>query len=51
MPIDSDDLVWSEGYRAFGSSSTNPYLLGSHAYYKWNEGYDDAQYDSNTLNI
>lgn len=51
MPIDSDDLVWSEGYRAFGSPATNPYLPGTHAYDKWEEGYNDAASDVAALNL
>lgn len=49
MPIDSTDLIWSEGYRAFsqfGETEHNHYLAGSDAYDNWDRGFQDAKDDT-----
>lgn len=53
MPLDSNDVIWSEGYRAFNSNNDekhNPYLSGSSAYELWNDGYEDARIETNEEN-
>lgn len=42
------DLAWAEGYRAQQSHDStifNHYLVGTEAYLRWEEGFNDASSD------
>lgn len=51
MPLDSNDVIWSEGYRACSpfdevDNRNNPYKPGTIEYELWDDGYEDALEDA-----